>query len=310
MHPSGHRLAPTRFFNTLGDHPPALSTRPGVTVVAETVDANGFGADGARIASGANPMSGPIFMEGAEPGDALGVRIVRITPSRETGWTRGALAGNVVDPEFVRELPPRDRIEWRIDRAAGTAAPIEPPPALAGFSVPLDPMVGCFGVCPAGGEAISTATSGPHGGNMDWRGFRAGCTVWFPVAVPGALFFLGDGHAVQGDGEIVGTGVETSCEMEVVLELRKGWPIGWPRGEDAQGHFTVGNARPLDQALQHATTEMARWLQEAGLDAASTGHLLGQVVRYEIANVFDPAYTVVCRVPRGFWPSEWGRAGG
>lgn len=300
-----HRLIPARFFNSLGGHPPALTVQPGDTVVALAVDANGFDAEGVAVASEPNPMCGPVFVAGAEPGDALGIRIRRITPTRAGGWTRGALAGNVVDPEYVRELPARDRIEWRIDAERGTVALQDPPPALAGFSVPLDPMIGCFGVCPAGGEAISTSTSGPHGGNMDWRGFRAGCTVWFPVAVPGALVFLGDGHAVQGDGEIVGTGVETSCEMEVTLELRKGWAIGWPRGEDEAGRFTVGNARPLDQALQHATTEMARWLQEEGLDPVSAGQVLGQVVRYEIANVFDPAYTVVCRIPTGFWPGEW-----
>ena len=156
-------------------------------------------------------------------------------------------------------------------------------------------MVGCFGVAPARGEAISTATSAQHGGNMDYRGFAPGVTVYFPVFVPGALFHLGDGHALQGDGEIVGTGIETSMEMEFTVQLQKGKTIGWPRGETADRIFTVGNARPLDQALQHATTEMLHWLAEDyQLDQVAAGILLGQCVEYAVGNVFDPAYTMVC----------------
>ena len=120
-------------------------------------------------------------------------------------------------------------------------------------------MIGCFGVAPALGQALSTATSAQNGGNMDYRLFAPGTTAWFPVSVPGALFYLGDGHACQGDGEIVGTGIETSFEMEVTFRVLKR-TINWPRGETADDIFTVGNARPLDQALQHATTEMLRWL--------------------------------------------------
>ena len=152
------------------------------------------------------------------PGDALEVTIVRLTPSREIGWTRYPLAPNVVDPDRAAHLPDRETAEWAIDVAAETVRLIEPPPALAPLALPLEPMIGCFGVAPADGEAISTSTPGPHGGNMDWRGFRPGTIVWFPVSVPGALFFAGDGHARQGDGEISGTGVEVSMEMELRLE--------------------------------------------------------------------------------------------
>ncbi len=248
-------------------------------------------------------MNGPVFVEGAEPGDALRVEIVRVEPVRGGGWTRAALSANVVDPEAVRDLPPRDRVEWLIDRDAGTVRLEAPEPGLAGLVLPLAPMIGCFGVAPAHGQAISTASSGRNGGNMDWRGFVAGCAVSFPVFVPGALFFLGDCHAVQGDGEIVGTGVETCCEVAVRLTVEKGRAIGWPRGESEGRIFTVGNARPLDQALQHATTEMAAWLTaDYGLTAAGAAHLLGQVVRYEVGNVFNPAYTMVCSVEKRWLP--------
>ena len=297
-----HDLDPDTFFTTMSQHPPALRVRPGDTVVLQALDAFGVDRDGIRRGERPNPQSGPIWIEGAEPGDALEVRIVRLTPTRERGWTRFPLAPNVVDPDRAALLPPRESADWIIDLAAGTARLADPPPALADLSLPLEPMIGCFGVAPAGGEAIATSTPGPHGGNMDWRGFRPGATVWFPVNVPGALLFAGDGHARQGDGEISGTGIEVSMEMELRLDLRTQWPIRWPRGITADGAalFTVGNARPLDQALQHATTEMLAWLEsDYGLDTVSASHLMGQTVGYDVGNVYNPAYTVVCRMPVG-----------
>jgi acetamidase/formamidase len=114
---------------------------------------------------------------------------------------------------------------------------------------------------------------------------------------------LGDCHAIQGDGEIVGTGVETCFEVTVRLTVEKR-TIVWPRGETERDIFTIGNARPLDQALQHATTEMVRWLSEYGLDTLAASHLLGQVVRYDIGNVYDPAYTVACRLNKTWLPAR------
>jgi acetamidase/formamidase len=139
-------------------------------------------------------------------------------------------------------------------------------------------MLGCFGVAPDRGQAISTATSGPYGGNMDYRGFGEGITAYFPVFVPGALFHLGDGHALQGDGEILGTGIEVSMDVRFTVRVLKGKGIAWPCGENDEFIFTVGNARPLEQALQHATTEMTRWLeQDIALDPTGAHLLLGPV---------------------------------
>jgi len=134
---------------------------------------------------------------------------------------------------------------------------------------------------------------------MDYRGFKEGVKVYFPVLEEGALFFLGDGHALQGDGETAGTGIEISMEVQFTVDLIKGQAIHWPRGEDAEYIFTVGNARPLDQSVQHATSEMLRWLTlEYGLDIQSASQLMGQGVCYDLGNVFDPAYTMVCKMPK------------
>lgn len=300
-----HRFTPQTYHNVLGTLPPALRIASGDTVLTETIDAIGNDKDGVRRASGPNPMNGPIFIEGAEPGDALRVEIVRMTPISSTGWTRSVAAANVVDPETVRTLPPRENVTWRIDRQTLTTQLQNPPAGLEYLVLPLAPMIGCFGVAPSLGQAISTATSGEYGGNMDYRLFGPGTTVWFPVSAEGARFFLGDCHAAQGDGEIVGTGIETSFEVEVTLTVEKDRKLTWPRGETAEDIFAVGNARPLDQALQHATTEMLGWLREDyGLDATAASHLLGQVVRYDVGNVFDPAYTMACRVAKKWLPAK------
>ena len=302
-----HQFDPETFFTTLGSHPPALRIQPGDTVIMQTLDAFGFDRHGVERGGRPNPQAGPIWVEGAEPGDALQVTIVRLTPSRDRGWTRFPLAPNVVDPERAAQLPERASADWAIDREAGTVRLLDPPPTLADLVLPIEPMIGCFGVAPAGGEAISASTPGPHGGNMDWRGFRPSATVWFPVSVPGGLFFAGDGHARQGDGEISGTGVEVSLEMELRFDLRQNWPIRWPRGITAGGDelFTAGSARPLDQALQHATTEMLDWLEaDYGLDIFAASHLMGQTAGYDIGNVYNPAYTVICRMSLAALPES------
>jgi amidase len=267
-------------------------------VVAGALNASGLDAREVAVGNRPNPMTGPFFIEGAEPGDTLAVSIDRLTPNRTTGWTYSPLAPTVLEPAAIADRPPSQRVVWDIDSTAGTVRLSEPPKGLEAFTPPLQPMIGCFGVAPAAGQALSTATSAQNGGNMDYRLFAPGTTAWFPVSVPGALFYLGDGHACQGDGEIVGTGIETSFEMEVTFRVLKR-TITWPRGETAEDIFTVGNARPLDQALQHATTEMLRWLgDDYGLEPRAASHLMGQVVRYDVGNVFNPAFTVACRIAK------------
>jgi acetamidase/formamidase len=299
-----HHFKPDHYHNTLGPHAPVLRIAVGDTVVTTTADAWGFDAHRDLVAARANPQTGPFYVEGAEPGDTLVLRLDHLMPNRSYGFSSAQIAPNVVDPGYVTELPrlandQRPLAEWYVDVAAGMATLVTPETRLGRLTLPLAPMLGCFGVAPAGGQAISTSTSGPHGGNMDYRGFVSGVTVYLPVFVPGALIFIGDGHAVQGDGEIAGTGIEISFDVQFTVGLRRGKRIRWPRGENETHIFTVGNARPLDQAVQHATTEMLRWLQEDyGLDPLGAHTLIGQVVEYDLGNIYDPAYTMVCKMPK------------
>jgi amidase len=298
-----HEFEPTRFHTTIGPHEPVLRVASGDTIRTWCVDAGGHDRTGEQITEGGNPQTGPFYVEGAEPGDMLSVRFDRIRPNRARGVSGPLVAPHVVDPEFVAQVGESPELDWwALDVEAGTARLEQPPAGLESLgSLPLAPMLGCFGVAPPGRQAISTATSWVHGGNMDYRGFREGVTVHLPVSEPGALLHVGDGHALQGDGEVVGTGIEISTEVELTVEAKKGKTIGWPRAEDGDFVMAVGNARPLDQAVQHATTELMRLLaDDFVLDTRASSVLLGQCLRYEIGNVFDPAYTVVAKIEKRF----------
>ncbi len=294
-----HHFTPTKYYQTLAAHETALVVKDGETVTTSTLDANGFDLNTVFQAADPNPMSGPFFVEGAELGDTLAIDIIKIRMTRVMGWTRQGLAWHVVPAADVRMMPEREKIYWDIAQGQNSITLQSPPPELKNWSIPIVPMIGCFGVAPDGGEAISTATSGRHGGNMDYRRFGEGATAYFPVAVPGALFFLGDVHGAQGDGEIAGTGIETSAEITFKVRVLKTKPIKWPRGENETSIFTVGNARPLELALQHATAEMLVWLEtDYGLGKIAASHFLGMNVRYDIGNVFNPAYSVACLIEK------------
>jgi amidase len=301
--PTTHRFQPTHYHVAIGSHEPVLRIASGDTVETSTADSGGRDRDLKEVSERGNPQTGPFYVEGAEQGDVLAVRFDRITPNRPQAVTSAYVSYGVVDPQFVTRFPAdRGRIQWHVDVARGVATP-EGPESLKGkFEVPLDPMLGCFGVAPDRGQAISCATSGPHGGNMDYNGFRQGATVYLPVFVEGALFHLGDGHATQGDGEITGNGTEISMDVTFTAWIhRKNKPIGWPRAEDGEYLMAAGNARPLDQALQHATTELLKWLEEDyGLDYSAASVMLGQCIKYDVGNVFDPAYTMVAKIAKKY----------
>jgi acetamidase/formamidase len=166
-------------------------------------------------------------------------------------------------------------------------------------------MLGCVGVAPARKEAISSATPGAWGGNMDYAYLNAGVTVMLPVNEPGALLFIGDGHARQGEGEVAGTGLETSMDVEFTVNLVKKKAIGWPRIESQTHIIVLGSARPLLEAFQIATAELQRWLvADYGFSERGAQAFMGQAAEYEVANVVDPSFTVVAKVPKALLPAR------
>ena len=301
-----HRFVPTQFYNTYSfAHPPALHVKPGDRIVTKTIDAGGVDWNGKSVGSGPNPQTGPFYIDGAEPGDVLVVTIEKLETNRASSYASSLLSPYTVDPAAIAARVDRDpkRLTWTIDKAKGVArldqADVQP----GGIELPLHPMLGCVGVAPARKEAISTATPGAWGGNMDYAGMGAGATLMLPVNEPGALLFLGDGHARMGEGEVAGTGLETSMDVEFTVGLVKKKAIGWPRLETATHIMVLGSARPLLEAFQHATTELQKWLMaDYGFTERGAQAFMGQATEYEIANVVDPNFTVVAKIRKSTLP--------
>jgi len=296
-----YRVSPKKYFNVIGGHRPVLHITAGDTVVVPTLDAHGYNRHNEQVASSPNPVAGPVYIEGSRPGDTLVVEILGITLTRDTGWSSTVLADTTVEPSYARFFPEKEYAKWKIDRQTGTATVIEPGEYRKKITLPLSPFIGCLGVSPPDSQVLSTRTAGSHGGNMDYREVRQGSILYFPVFENGALFYIGDVHAAQGDGEPAGTGIESSAEVELRSSVEKKQYIFWPRGESENYIFTIGNARPLELALQYATTEMHRWLcDKLGYNMVSASLLIGQAARYDIANTFNPAYTVACKIQKEY----------
>jgi len=299
-----HQFTPTKFYNTFsGAHPPVLHIKPGDHVVTSTIDARGVDSAGVQRGQRPNPETGPFFIDGAAPGDTLVVHILRLETNRATGFSSTLLAPYTADPDFLRYEALREakQATWHIDKQKGVAhsdpADYKGPPIV----LPLRPMLGCIGVAPDNHAAIHTSTADTFGGNMDYNGMGAGATVMLPVFEPGALLFVGDGHARQGDGEVLGNAIETSLDVEFSVELLKGKKINWPRLETQDYIMVLGSSRALNEAMQHATTELLRWLMETyGFDERGASLLLGQGMEYEVSNVVDPAFTIVAKMRKSY----------
>ena len=306
-----HQFNPTVFHNTFSSaHAPVLRIKPGDRVVTFTIDARGFDSAGAQRGQGPNPETGPFFIEGAEPGDTLVVHLLRLETNRATGFSASLLAPYTADPGFLRLDASREpkQVTWQIDKRKGVA--YMDPKEFKGqrIELPLRPMLGCVATAPANKAAIPTSFPDNFGGNMDYNGMGAGATVMLPVFEAGALFFLGDGHARQGDGEVLGSAIETSLNVEFSVDLIKRKKINWPRVETQDFIIVLGSSRALNEALQHATTELMRWLVESyGFDERGASLLLGQAMEYDISNVVDPEFTIAAKMRKRYLGQARGR---
>lgn len=167
------------------------------------------------------------------------------------------------------------------------------------YKVPLAPMLGCVGVAPQGGASYRSGFLGSYGGNMDYNQLREGVTVFLPVYVPGALLFVGHGHAAQGAGELTGNALETSVDIEFTVDVQTGGAPDNPRIENSEYLMASGIASGLDEALRAATTNLVRWLEKMyGLNPAKVSSVLDTSMVYDIAEVADPRPHVVAKVPK------------
>ena len=262
---------------------PVVHVRPGEAFVLETKDCFSDQVQAADTALGGvdweqiNPATGPEFVEGAEPGDVLSVRIERISIA-----DRGVMA---VSGDFGVLSDQFEGIAFEmVDIEDGFAR-------VAGVRVPVQPMIGVIGVAPAGAP-VACGSPGPHGGNMDTRLIGEGATVHFPVFVAGALLAAGDLHAAMGDGEICGTGVEIQGEVELTVELRKDLTISEPVVETGDVVAAVASAETLDEAAEQATRHMADLLQgRLHLTPMATSTLMSAAGHLQVSQVVDPLKT-------------------
>jgi acetamidase/formamidase len=239
---------------------------------------------------GAHPLTGPIYVEGAEPGDIVEVRILGfefLHPYGITGFRPGS--GTLPD-DF-----PYARFKLiRLDPKAGTAA-FGP-----GVTLKLAPFWGSIGVAPpAMMRRISSGPPGPHAGNLDNKELVAGSSLFLPVHVPGALISIGDGHALQGDGEVTVTAVETSLRGTVQIFVRKGKPIRWPRAETPTHFITMGLHPDLDEAARMATREMIDFLvSEKGMSRDDAYILCSLAVDLHVTQLVDDTKGIHAMLPK------------
>ncbi|MGY1836944.1 acetamidase/formamidase family protein [Blastococcus sp. SYSU DS0510] len=298
-----------------GGPEPLVRVRPGTVVELTTEDCFGGRVTStddlpSRVCDFAqlNPVTGPIHVEGAEPGDTVAVHFVEIAPARD--WavsTTFPHFGALTATHSTAMLhDPLEEVVWvyEVDRERGTCL-FRPRRGGPEVELPLDPMHGTVGVAPAGGEAFATITPGAHGGNMDTPELRAGTTAYFGVNVPGAQLAIGDGHCRQGEGEVCGTAVEAAMRTVVVVDLVKGAGTPWPRLETDDFLMSTGSARPLEDAYRVSQHDLVTWAAElTGWDTLDAYQLVSQAGLAPAGNVVDTNYTMVAKLAKAYLGRE------
>ena len=306
---------------TFGGAAPARRIQPGTRIVSWTEDCY----DGAVTKRGQlpskvqlpghdNPQTGPFYVEGAEPGDTLTIRIEKLEPARDYGISSsfpgfGALNGTDRTALLQGDLP---ETVWfyQVDQRKGVARTRSQDGKLS-WEVPLAPFLGCLGVAPSNGEVRSTIVPDDFGGNMDCPEVRAGNTVYLGVRVPGALLSFGDGHFAMGEGEIIGTAVEGAMNVELTVDLIKKRATPWPRIENAQWMMSLGASRPLEDAARIAFKDMVSWVREkTGLSEMDAYEFVSQNARAPIVEIVDPQYTVLVKIEKSRLPVAAGSSPG
>ena len=297
-----YRFEPKEFHRYFSSTiPPALRIFPGDSVESWSVDAGGTDAKGVRRSAGGNPLTGPFYVEGAMPGDALVVRFTRIRLNRNTAFSGARVTASALNPGYFAQQKdvPGFNSDWTLDVPAGVARLAKPSEKLKNYEVPLRPMLGCVGVAPPQQVSLLSGYLDSFGGNMDFNQVVEGATLYLPVFHPGALLFIGDGHAAQGDGELTGNALETSMDWTFTVDVIRGLNIRNPRLENADYWMASGIANSLPEALQAATTNLSQFLeQEYKLNANEIGIVLGTAIRYDIAELVDPLVHVVARIDK------------
>ncbi|CAN5604359.1 hypothetical protein BH10ACI4_BH10ACI4_21570 [soil metagenome] len=298
--PQRHEFTPTVFHHTYSPaNPPVLTINPGDTVHTWTVDAGGNDGDNIKRTYGGNPQTGPFYIQSAMPGDTLVVHILRLRLNRDSaGSDDGMVESSLNSGLAVKMKDTGKSIAWKLDRTAGIATPLHPSEHLAHYTIPLRPMLGCVAtaVSPTA-TPPPTGDSGGYGGNMDFNEITEGTTLYLPVQNPGALLYLGDAHAAQGDGELNGNALETSMDVEFSVDVIPNKSPHGRRVETPTHIIAMGYNGSLDDAFKDATANMATWLTEDySLTASEIAQVLGTSAEYKVSEVADRNSGIVLKL--------------
>jgi len=297
---------PNHFYNSFSRNvSPALSIHSGDTVETETIDALGRDKNGIKRQSGGNPLTGPFYILNSKAGDLLKISLKKITLNRNYAYTTESFASRSMPDSIHKQFSKPHLVRWALDIQNGYAWPDSPISAynnLKHFKVPLSPFLGCFGVAPKNNKnEILSFFQGEFGGNMDYKRIRENSIVYLPVLHDGGYFYIGDGHAVQGDGEIAGNALETSLDVEFTIELIKheGASLKSPRAEDSTYIMAMGPGKTLDLAIKNASGCLLDWLQVIyNLSLKEATQVMSTAIEYEIAEIADPQVIVVAKIKK------------
>ncbi len=299
--PRSINFVPTNLFGTYSAlNKPALTIFPGDVVHTWTADAGGIDAKGNRMRGGDSNI-GPFYVEGALPGDTLAVHLLKVRTNRSTARQGTRINAHAVTAAYLvgAQYDPAVTGEWTLLPEKGIAVPTHPSEHMKNYSVPLKPMLGCISVAPAGDEQFRGGDLGPFGGNMDYNDNVEGTTVYFPVFHAGALLGMGDGHAAMGDGELTGSALETSLDVDFSVEVIPGDSSGQPRAETKDYLIAFGISGSVPESIQIATSQLATWIKKKySLNDSEVAILFASTLKYDITELVDSKYNVVAKVPK------------
>lgn len=298
---------------------PVGRVRSGDTVITRTWDSGGGDWKAVKhiqhpyvYPESGNPLMGPFYIEGADYGDTLQVHLDKVRCNRNYGYTSYRVSPGILNPGAAETLYKNfyemnavrngrgDLIPWDIDLQRQVVTPRLKSDAKSGLKIeiPLRPMLGCIGVASPGEKVETSGPSGSWGGNMDYNDVVEGATLYFPVYHKGAYFYVGDGHAVQGDGEGLGTGIETSLDVQFTVKVLKGKRSSIPRLENDKYIVSIGSqpefSSSMDNGLRMANSDMIDWLtSDYKLTHPEAHMLMGSVVEHKIVTYFGTIATLI-----------------
>ena len=295
---------PTSFSNSFSlNREPVLKIHSGDTVSTETIDAGGFDKNGVKRQKPGNPLTGPFYIENCLAGDVLAVTITRLALNRSTAFTTESFSSRAVPKTIAQEFKKFRLVKWDLDTLSGFATINDTAYAhLKKFKVALAPFLGCIGVAPSNKKnEILSFFQGAFGGNLDFKSVTQSATIYLPIFHEGAYLYIGDGHALQGDGEIAGNALETSLNVEFTVQIikREVLSLNYPRVEDSTYLMATGFDKSLDNALKVATNGLLEWLQQDyHLSLQEATQVMSTSIEYTIAEIADPQVEVVAKIKK------------